>query len=98
MKIELGKDYEVELNNLIQKCYFENNNGKLNNKVESIVIKKEDPTYIMLKGLNNMTVRIHNDNLIEGTTRFVVDECEDYVKLIPCNIYCITENNKYSFY
>lgn len=96
MKIEINQ--EKELKELIEKCYFDDNNGKLRNKDNSLKISKDDPIFIMLKGLNNMTVRITNEKLIEGSSRFVVDENENEVNLLPCNIYCIIENSKYSFY
>jgi len=100
MKYEMKIEYEKtkELKKVIEKSYFEDNNGKLIGKKESIRIEKEDPIYIMLRGLNNMTVRILNEDLIDGTCRFVVDEHDTHVELYPCSIYCIIENNKYSFY
>jgi len=96
MKIEINRS--EELKEIIEKSYFENNMGKLSGKKFHLKIDKEDPIYIMLKGLNNMTVRITNENLIDGCSRFVVDEHEDHINLVPCSIYCIVENEKYSFY
>lgn len=96
MKIEFDK--KNELKKVIESCYFDDNNGKLRPCDSHLTIGKNDPIYIMLKGLNNMTVRITNEELIDGCSRFVVDEKENEIKLIPCSIYCIIENNKYSFY
>jgi hypothetical protein len=96
MKIEI--DRKKELKSVIEKSYFDENNGKLCGKRYSIKIDKKDPIYIMLKGLNNMTVRVTNEELIDGTARFIVDEDDNHVCLIPCSIYCIVENEKYSFY
>ena len=96
MKIEF--DRVLELKNLINKSYFENNNGKLNGKDQYLKIDTNDPIYLMLKGLNNMTIRITNEELIEGSARFVVDEHINHINLLPCSIYCIIENSKYSFY
>ena len=97
MRIEFPKPLEIK--NVITKSYFDNdNNGKLSKSRIPLKVEKSDPIYLMLKGLNNMTVRITNEELIEGCFRFVVDEHKDYVNLIPCSIYCIMENKKYSFY
>ena len=96
MKIEFDK--KTELKNVINKSYFiEGNNGKLGKK-NHLKIGKKDPIFIMLKGLNNMTIRITNEDLIDGCVRFVVDEHANHINLIPCSIYCIVENEKYSFY
>ncbi len=97
MKIEY--DNNDDLIKVIEKTYFHGeNNGKLGPKKHHIKIDKKDPVYIMLRGLNNMTVRVTNNDVIEGCCRFVVDEKENHVNLIPCSIYCIVENKKYSFY
>lgn len=97
MKIEYSKKEDLE--KIITKSYFDgDNNGKLCNKKNCLKIDKKDPLYIMLKGLNNMTVRITNENIIDGCFRFVVDESDKHVHLYPCSIYCIKENNKFSFY
>jgi hypothetical protein len=45
-----------------------------------------------------MTIRITNESIIDGCFRFVVDENDEEINLIPCSIYCIFENEKYSFY
>ena len=97
MKIEFNNN-EI-LNEIIKKSYFDNgNNGKLIGKKYFSQIEKTDPSYILLKGLNNMTVRVLNNELIEGSLRAVIDESEDFANLYPCSIYCIIEDGKYSFY
>ena len=96
MKIEFSK--KNELKKVIEDCYFKDNNGKLRPCNSHLYVSKDDPIYFMLKGLNNMTVRITNDDLIDGCSRFVVDEKESGINLVPCSIYCIIENDKYSFY
>lgn len=96
MKIEYDKRKDLE--SVIKKSYFSDNNGKLGTKRSSIKIEKKDPIYLMLKGLNNMTVRITNESIIDGCFRFVVDESDEHISLIPCSIYCIFENEKYTFY
>ena len=100
MKYEMRIEYEnkSELNEVINKSYFtDGNQGKLLTK-DNLRIPNEDPVYIMLKGLNNMTVRVTNEDLIDGCSRFVVDEHADHINLIPCSNYCIIEDGKYSFY
>jgi len=97
MKIEFSD--KKQLKDLIDKCYFEDNNGRLRNKDGHLVINKKDPLYIMMKGLNNMTVRITNSQLIDGCSRFVIDETDpELCRLFPCSIYCIMDSGKYSFY
>lgn len=97
MKIEFDKKKELE--SVIKKSYFSDENGKLCSKKTFLKIEKKDPIYIMVKGLNNMTVRITNQEIVDGTVRFIVDDThENYIHLIPCSIYCIVENEKYSFY
>lgn len=97
MKIEFSD--KNQLKELIDNCYFNDNNGKLRNKDKYLTISKSDSIYIMFRGLNNMTVRITNSHLIDGCSRFVIDETdEQIVRLYPCSIYCIIEQGKYSFY
>lgn len=97
MKIEFGD--RKQLKQLIEQCYFaDENNGRLRNKGGHLVVSKADHLYIMLKGLNNMTVRITNSQLIDGCSRFVIDETADSVRLFPCSIYCVVDHGKYSFY
>lgn len=101
MKYELRIEFykNEELKKLIEKSYFEAGTmGKLLGQKYSLAIQKEDPLYIIFKGLNNMTVRLHNTELIEGSMRMVIDEHEWGVNLFPCSIYCIVEDEKYSFY
>ena len=79
--------------------YFENgNNGKLKGKEIPLVIEKEDPLFIIFKGLNNSTTKIFNDEMIDGIMRCVIDETNERIQLFPINNYCIIEQEKYSFY
>ncbi len=97
MKIEF-KD-EIQLKEVIEKSYFEgDNNGKLIGKVSYVTINNENPLFIAFKGLNNATVKLLNEKLIEGSLRCVIDEKEDTINLYPINNYCIIEQSKYSFY
>jgi hypothetical protein len=67
-------------------------------KKSSLKIDKDDPLFIVFKGLNNMTAKILNDEIIDGSVRCVVDETEQEINLYPVNSYCIVEDEKYSFY
>lgn len=97
MKIEFSD--KTQLKQLIENCYFEENTGKLRNTENFLTISKTDPIYIMFRGLSNMTVRITNSQMIDGCSRFVIDESDkDFIRLYPCSIYCIIEQGKYSFY
>ena len=89
MKYEMKIEYDnvEDLKNLIYKSYFEDNNGKIKGKIAHLEIQKEDPMYLILNGLNNMTVRVSNESIIDGFFRFVVDEDDDHINLIPCSIY-----------
>lgn len=97
MKVEFSD--KKQLKQLIDTCYFDDNNGRLRNTQNHLTVLKSEPIYIMLRGLNNMTVRVTNGQLIDGCSRFVIDESDDeVVKLFPCSIYCIIDSGKYSFY
>jgi len=101
MKYELKIEYKDsdQLKNIIEKSYFEHgNNGKLRGKTHFITIEKEDPLFVVFKGLNNATTKIVNDELIDGSMRCVVDENTEIIQLYPINNYCIIEKEKYSFY
>lgn len=97
MKIEF-KD-ESQLKEVIEKSYFEEGNlGKLIGKKSFVTIEKEDPLFIAFKGLNNMTVKLLNEKIIEGSMRCVIDESDNKINLYPINNFCIVEQSKYSFY
>lgn len=97
MKIEF-KD-ESQLKEVIEKSYFDEGNlGKLIGKKGFVTIDQEDPLFIAFKGLNNMTVKLFNEKIIEGSMRCVIDEHSDNINLYPINNFCIVEHSKYSFY
>jgi hypothetical protein len=101
MKYELKIEFKdkVQLSQVIQQSYFEDGTqGKLVGKKSHLKIEKEDPLFIVFKGLNNMTAKILNEEVIDGSVRCVVDETEDVINLYPVNPYCIVEDEKYSFY
>ena len=97
LKIEFKKNPQLE--EVIKKSYFENGNlGKLIGKVSYVSIDSEDPLFIIFKGLNNITVKLINEEMIDGSMRCVVEESELVINLYPINNYCIVEDEKYSFY
>jgi len=101
MKYELKIEFKEkdELEKMIQKSYFEDGSkGKLIGKKAYIQIKQDDPLFIVFKGLNNITAKLTNEDLIDGSMRCVVDETEEVISLFPINNYCIVEHEKYSFY
>jgi len=101
MKYELKIEYrdKIQLDKVIQDSYFKTGSkGKLQGKKSSLTITKDDPLFIVFKGLNNMTAKILNEEIIDGSVRCVVDESEKEIKLFPVNSYCIVEDEKYSFY
>jgi hypothetical protein len=101
MKYELKIEYKdkSQLDHVIKQSYFDDGNkGKLIGQKSSLKILKDDPLFIVFKGLNNMTAKILNDDLIDGSVRCVVDESSDVINLFPVNPYCIVEDQKYSFY
>jgi hypothetical protein len=97
MKIEFKDD--EQLKNVIDQSYFhDGNNGKLIGKKSYVSINEENPLFIAFRGLNNATIKLINEKLIEGSLRCVVDESQNSINLYPINNYCIIENQKYSFY
>jgi hypothetical protein len=98
IKVEISNSEEIKT--LIQKAYFEEGlQGKILGKNHFLKISKEDDiNYTIFKDLNGVTVKITNEDVIDGTMRFMVDESEGEVKLYPISIYAISENGRYIFY
>jgi hypothetical protein len=88
------------LKSIIEKAYFEEGYmGKIIGKKHSLLIEKSDDiNWTIFNGLNNVTVKIINEEIIEGTMRFIIDESEDELRLYPISVYCIKEEDKYIFY
>jgi hypothetical protein len=92
LKIEI-KDTNL-LTDLIKSAYLD---GKLNNKELFLSYNEETNIYNLCKGLSNLIARIYNNDIIEGSARFIILEKDNMVKLYPCSIYCDYENKKYIF-
>jgi hypothetical protein len=87
----------IELNKLIKKTYFEENNGKIRGNENNLELFKTHPMYNEFVGLNKSCVKLENE-LIDGTIKCIVEEHKDIIKLFPISIYCIIDDEKYSFY
>ena len=100
IKIEFSNN--KELKKIIQKAYFEEGYlGKLltkNNFIE-VTSDVDDIFYTVVKGLNNATIKVTNNDLIDGSCRFIVDDTGENPKIYPISMYCIVDDNKkYIFY
>lgn len=87
------------LDNIIKKCYFEDDNlGKIRGNENFIEVPKANERHNEFIGLDNNTVKIENEDLIDGILRCLIKEDGDVIKLYPVSIYCIVEHKKYIFY
>ena len=100
IKIELSNN--KELKKIIEKAYFEEGYlGKLltNSNFIEVTPDVDDILHTVIKGLNNATIKVSNEELIDGTCRFIVDDTGDNPKIFPISMYCIVDDNKkYIFY
>jgi len=89
------------LKKIIEKAYFEEGlSGKIIGKENFIIVNEEvdDVSYAIFKGLNNATVKITNLEVIDGSMRFMIDETSGELRLYPISIYCVKEEERYTFY
>lgn len=99
-------EIKVELSNnnglidLIEKTYFkEGYLGKISDSKKNFIKIEDDVNVTILNGLHNGFVKITNEDVIDGTLRFLIDESENEIRLYPISIYCIKmDENRYSFY
>jgi hypothetical protein len=100
IKIEFSN--QTELKKVIEKSYFEEGYlGKLltNTNFVEITPEVDDVLHTVIKGLNNATIKVSNNDLIDGTCRFIVDDTGENPKIFPISMYCIVDDNKkYIFY
>ncbi len=98
-EVKMELDNSDLLKSLIEKSYFDNGNlGKINGNKNFITIDNTFEIYNELKELTNSSIKISNQEIIDGTIRFMVTEEDDNIKLEPISIYCVKEDDKYSFY
>lgn len=97
IKVELNNSDEIK--KIIEKSYFEDGQmGKILGKKHYLTIdESDDINFTIFKGLHNATVKISNQDVIDGNMRFIVDETDGDIKLYPISVYCIKED-KYIFY
>jgi hypothetical protein len=102
VKNEIKVDFSntEELKRIIDKAYFQDGyNGKIIGNTNFIKINESDDIhYTIFKDMNNVTVKLHNTDVIDGSMRFMIDETQGEVRLYPISIYCIKEEDKYIFY
>lgn len=88
-----------ELKDIIEKAYYKNgDHGKIVGKCKHYLTIKEDVNISILTGLDKSTIKLVNNEVIDGTMRFMVDESQGEIRLYPISIYTIKEEEKYSFY
>lgn len=97
IKVEFS-DSKV-LKEIIEKVYFEEGiMGKIVGNKHFLKIEESDEVlHTIFKGLNNATVKIFNDEVIDGNMRFLIDETQNELRLYPISIYCLKED-RYIFY
>ena len=108
MKSIMKSEIKVEFSNksiltdIIQKAYFgDGQMGKLSGKKNYIEVTPEldDVFHTIVRGLHNATIKITNEEIIDGSFRFIINEEDGSVKLYPISIYCVFDDSqKYSFY
>ena len=98
IKVDISKT--EELVNIIEKSYFEEGfAGKIMGQKHYLTIdESDDINYSIFKGLHNATVKVSNEEVIDGTLRFIVNEENGDIRLYPASIYCIKEEERYIFY
>ena len=96
IKVEFSNNNQLK--DIIEDSYFaDGTKGKLVGKKSSISIDKDDILYTIFKGMNNMIIKLTNDQ-IDGSARFLITEEADNIEISPVSIYCVIEHDKYSFY
>lgn len=103
MKSEIKVEFTHKkvLKDLIQKSYFKDGQkGKLAGQKNYIEVTPEfdDVLHTIIKGLNNITIKVINPEIIDGSFRFIISEEKDTIKIYPISTFCILEEERYSFY
>ena len=88
----MKSEIKVEFNNneilkhLIQKAYFEEGQkGRLSGQKNYIELtpQVDDILHTIVKGLHNATIKISNQDMIDGTLRFIIEDENNTIKLFP---------------
>jgi hypothetical protein len=102
IKNEIKVDFSNtnQLKDLIETAYFkEGFGGKILGKKHFIKVEESDVVHhTVFKDLNNVTVKIQNEDVIDGSIRMIIDETNGDLRLYPISIYCVKESDKYIFY
>lgn len=97
VKIEFTDSESIK--KIVERSYFKDGQlGKIKDKTYYLSINEKDVNYNLLNGLNDSTIKVINENIIDGSMRFLVDESHGDIRLYPISIYCIKDNDKYIFY
>jgi hypothetical protein len=89
------------LKSIIEKAYFEEGHmGKILRKEDHFIKigESDEINYTIFKGLNGITTKIINEEVVDGAMRFMVDETQGELRLYPISIYCVKEEGRYIFY
>jgi hypothetical protein len=97
IRVELtNKD---DLMKIIDKSYFkEGFGGKITDSKKNFIKIEDDVNVAIFSGLHNATVKVMNEELIDGAMRFLIEDDDKGIRLYPISIYCIKVEDKYSFY
>jgi len=98
LKVEFGNT-DI-LKELIETAYYENGqSGKLMGKKSLFVDDEVDDIFVTcVNGIDRSTIKVTNRELINGNIRFLLEQCDGGFNITPVSTYCISENDKYSFY
>jgi len=99
MRSEIKMEFSnsIILRKVIEKAYFEEGFlGKLLTKNNFIEVTEDldDILYTVVKGLNNATIKITNEDIFDGSCRFIIEDIDNNPKLYPISMYCIVDDNK----
>ena len=72
-------------------------NGYLSDRTKKLDFDKDTNIFALCKGLSNHTVRLWNEEIIDGSLRLIIQEGKENVSLFPCSICYEMDNTKFSF-
>ncbi len=96
MKYELKYEFNETkiLLTFIKKAY---KNGKLVDKNNKLTFKSDTEIYTLCKSLTNNCIRLHNNDIMEGSLKFIIQEEKNRIDLYPCCLFYEIINDKYIF-
>lgn len=73
--------------------------GFLSSDDKKIILTQNDADYITFKNMDNIPVKIYNDELFDGYMKMLVKQYDDHIDLIFLSFYCLKyEDNFYDFF